>query len=333
MAELKLHKSIIIQNLIVLVASVFLLFSTPVITLSDDFLPGIHLLLTDQQPDVPTGAPTNLQAIEINATSITLTWTDNSNSETEFLVVEQINVNDWIPRDRLGPGTTRCTLSVQPNRTYTLAVWAIIGNSNAKSDSITVNTPDLTNLTLFPLFDGYVYTYSENPNSGNELANYTSAVLSGIIWDNCSLFSYADYRGIYYFPIISTAKKISKATLYLYVKTLPLESARQNMAIIVDVISGPIYFNSLTYNNYPGERNYEIPVTIPSTTLNPIVIDLTEVVQNWTDGTWGNSGLIIGESNVVNACRDASVQLISFESMEDYSNPGRRPRLVIEYVQ
>jgi hypothetical protein len=120
-------------------------------------------------------APSNLQATAISSTQIDLTWRDNSNNETAF-VVEQLVNGSFQSLGTVNPNVTGAhILNLQPQTTYTFQVRAVNGSaSSAPSNQATATTPasgsgDYLTTPAFPDFRFRVRIYnSATPIAGHK---------------------------------------------------------------------------------------------------------------------------------------------------------------------
>ncbi|MFA6232961.1 MAG: fibronectin type III domain-containing protein [Bacteroidota bacterium] len=90
-------------------------------------------------------APTNLQASTVSIDEVHLTWTDNSQNETAFIVECTALGGPWQPRDTVPAGTTAFTVSgLIPFTSYSFRVAAMEDAiSSAYSNTATASTLDL----------------------------------------------------------------------------------------------------------------------------------------------------------------------------------------------
>lgn len=91
----------------------------------------------------PPPAPTNLTAIALNATSVRLTWTDNSSYESGFRVERSLDGVTWTQVGMVGANATAWNnYSLAAHTTYHYRVRAIEGLTYGPySESVSVSTP------------------------------------------------------------------------------------------------------------------------------------------------------------------------------------------------
>jgi len=101
----------------------------------------LTLTCSGQQANTPA-APTNLQATAVSSTEIDLSWQDNSNNETGFIVEALINGSFQQIGTVNGNVTAAQIVNLTPQTSYTFRVRATnAGGSSAASNQVTATTP------------------------------------------------------------------------------------------------------------------------------------------------------------------------------------------------
>jgi hypothetical protein len=98
----------------------------------------------------PTGvsAPSNLGSVASGSTRIDLSWTDNSNNETGFLVERKVGSGSFGELARVGAGTTTyADTTVSPSTTYTYRVAAFNSSATSNYSNEASATPGGTSCT------------------------------------------------------------------------------------------------------------------------------------------------------------------------------------------
>lgn len=92
-------------------------------------------------PDLPPAAPSSLVATAASSTQVNLSWNDNSNDETGFIVQRQTSGGAWTQVASLGAGTTSYSnTGLTASTAYSYRVFA----SNAGGNSTASNTATAT---------------------------------------------------------------------------------------------------------------------------------------------------------------------------------------------
>jgi subtilisin family serine protease len=105
----------------------------------------------------PPAAPTNVVATATGSSSITVSWTDNSSSETNFRVERSMNGSAFSQVAQVGANVTSWTnLNLTPGTTYSYRVRAVEGSAvsdpSAVSSATTLGAPAApTNLVATPV--------------------------------------------------------------------------------------------------------------------------------------------------------------------------------------
>jgi titin len=141
----------------------------------------------------PPAAPSNAVATALGATSIRVTWTDNSASETWFRVERSADgVGGWLSLATLAANTTTYTnANLSPSTTYHYRVVAVEGSavsaaSNVASATTFAPPAAPTNLAATPLTSTSIrLTWSDNATTENGFRVERS--LDGTTWSQVGL--------------------------------------------------------------------------------------------------------------------------------------------------
>ena len=164
------------------------------------------LTVTASPATAPT-APSNLQASAQSSSSIRLTWSDNSNDESTF-VIQQRTVGAFFDvGPPMSPNTTSTTITgLQPGTTATYRIRArnaggfsaFSNEATATTHSVDGCTPDSTTVCLlsnrFRVKIDYVNPFSNPPNQpGTFLA---ARLLSGVQNPDTALFGFGSAQAV-----------------------------------------------------------------------------------------------------------------------------------------
>ncbi|PLX30775.1 MAG: hypothetical protein C0600_07515, partial [Ignavibacteria bacterium] len=93
----------------------------------------------------PPDPPSNLTASAVSPTKVQLSWTDNSNSESRFVIEKQWTSTTWIRIDTVLANTTSCVVvNLQPDTEHSFRVFA----ANWKFESDPTNVASVTTPTF-----------------------------------------------------------------------------------------------------------------------------------------------------------------------------------------
>ncbi len=169
------------------------------------------------------------------------------------------------------------------------SMWMIIPVLMNGGGQTLVFTPTYDNLIM----DNGNNTYTANtvyPNSENSVGMNHTYSYPGI-------YNYVAAASLIYFDLSSLAgKTVVSASLKLYVTMLAGDpaGAAARTDYKVSAISETWYANIVTWNNAPSTTYlYEKIFEVPYIVALPTVIDVTDIVKQWTNGTWTNYGLMV----------------------------------------
>lgn len=125
---------------------------------------------------------------------------------------------------------------------------------------------------------------------------------------------------------------IARATLRLYVHTL-----REDLAVTprirVSALASVWNPDALTWYAWKtllAETAGASTLDAPSSSAVPLDFDVTTIVRNWASGIWNEHGLQIEPLNHAYPGR-TSLQTTRFQSLEQFADQAKRPRLIIEF--
>ena len=121
-------------------------------------------------------------------------------------------------------------------------------------------------------------------------------------------------------------KNIKKATLRLYISHLPTDVGT---TYAVNAFRSGWSTDYINYRLKPD--HYDRPQTNiepPITKAVPYDIDVTSIVLNWAEGR-PNHGLLLRDLESSPPAFESRLTL--FESLEDNSGSGRRPKIIVEF--
>jgi len=222
----------------------------------------------------------------------------------------------------------------KPNGTYCYRVGLSPTGPFSAPACITVTRPSSQTVTFKPQYDNLVMVQSNNSSTANTV--YQNAYLTvGCDW----VYSYLTYtqdfvcsESLVKFDTSSLAgKTIDSATLKLVTSSCGVGYYPRPwhvMAMLTSwsptTVTWNIILNSQLY------KDSEIVLYPPCYYGQSEIfeIDATDIVQNWTSGTWNNYGLIF-ESEDYTFPNDTSFDAFEFYSLEDTGQDW--PKLIVTY--
>jgi hypothetical protein len=127
-------------------------------------------------------------------------------------------------------------------------------------------------------------------------------------------------------------RNIVRATLRLFVHT-PRGDLSVTPFVRVSAFASMWNPVTLTWNAWQTLQVQPTGMAIleaPSSAAVPVDFDVTTIVRNWASSTWNNFGLQIDFLNHLYP-GSTSLQTTRFQSLEQYVDPSRRPRLIVEF--
>ncbi len=289
--------------------------------------------------DVPA-APSNLVA-EANGYGVTLTWTDNSDNEENFVIERAVDGGDWYTLNDLVLPNTELYYdqALLPGHIYTYRIKAEngLGESDySNEDSAEVLQQGTSSITLKQDVNSYTGCRDAYLDSANPTYNYGGTLYTYVRNSpKCNFIIGFDL------PAEVIGKQINSATLGLYCWSVSGWQEGQYLELYRVTeqwtegtaggsSSGAYQEGSSSWNIRTGTTAW----TTPGGTYEPNVLDsslipnnayypefdITELVQDWADGALSNYGVLLLNDTPVTTGIKAS----------EYSEYGR-PYLVIEY--
>ena len=303
---------------------------------------------------VPT-APSSLTATALSATEIYLAWADKSDDEDGFSVYRSQGCTASYSSIGTLPAnsTWARSYSLTPSTTYCYKIKSYNGVGESTTFSNTASDTTLISGTTAPEFDTFYPTYDNLIHVSDQIAgeddmtypdddlavgnNFSHAIdpVSG-----AQIACFKDYWGsLLYFDVDSniSGKTINVATLKLYPYIAPTAGPA---SYSVNAIAGDwnpttiAWSSSLALDGFYWVEDAATTPSILNNTTNPLVWDVTAIVQNWADGYWTNYGLVVSDlyNPPYDACPDnADFRGTAFWSSEYYDSTFVRPKLFIEW--
>lgn len=284
-------------------------------------------------------APSNLTATPFSNSRIDLSWTDNSTNETGFRVEQCVGASctNFVELGTVGASVNVVSITGLTGGTaYRYQVRAYNGAGNSGYSNIAGATTPSSEVeqTFVASFDNLVMYNSRDASKGNTVfGNADNIVGYQFYYDfEGNLFGYIGYASLLKFDVQSqiAGKTILEARLVLYQYALPGDPIGTFRLAAVLSSWNP---SSITWNIWQGMSYYLAGTTdfaaLPTTAV-PLEFDVTQIVQNWANGTFANNGFQIWDP-AVTAPGYESYQTVGIESREVYNNLSRRPALYIRW--
>ncbi|MFH0889353.1 MAG: fibronectin type III domain-containing protein, partial [Planctomycetota bacterium] len=216
---------------------------------------------------VPT-APSNLITTTVNASSIAISWTDNSNDETAFNIERSTDGSNFLLLIAVGVNTTVYTnTGLTANTTYYYRVYA----SNASGNSGTSNV--VSAKTSAPLAPTAATNFATN-------ITMNSATLQGSVNPNgVATNVYFNYGLTTSYTVTTTSQSVGSGTVNVFV-TENISSLTQNntynFRVVATNASGTTYGTNQTFYTSSGSAptvttDAATSITANSATLNGMV--------------------------------------------------------------
>ena len=159
-------------------------------------------------------------------------------------------------------------------------------------------------LVFSPTYDNLLMESSvENQSDPNAASNtnYSNSENSvGINHSYSQYYNYVRTISLIYFDLSTViGKTVTNATLYLYPTMLAGDpaGAAERTDYVVRAIAEGWAPNSVTWNTRPAYFTaIEVKFEVPFTAAVPTTIDVTPIVQNWTNSVWLNAGFRIEDA-------------------------------------
>ena len=286
-------------------------------------------------PVTVPAAPSALVATATSATSITLSWADNANNETGFQVERATSAGGpFSPVASVAAGAVgSIDATVSPATTYHYRVSAFNSAGPSPYTAVaTATTPAASGtVTLAPMQDNLVMSSSLVPaTAGQAFASGELAV--GCNWSYSSITGQAFVcaQSLIKFNLSALAgKTIDSATLTLVTKYTGVGSFPRTWHIWAPSSpwnAGVTWNGVATLIPYPGST---LAGLSPPNAATPVyAINLKNIVQAWTNGTWVNHGLAMEVDNYGFPFA-TSFDAFAFYSQEAAAN--LRPSLTVQY--
>ncbi|MCB2229672.1 PKD domain-containing protein [bacterium] len=279
------------------------------------------------------GTPTGLVA-DIYSGQIRLRWNDNASGETGYQIQASLSAS-FSSSDSFNTAANAVTYyfsQYSPGTTYYFRVRAVSGSTySAFSNTADITTPNT--VTSYATAANSVASASNDANTANLVYR------DGQIFVGCKFTNFYEWTDIFNtlgalrfdnLQSMISGRSISSAVLRLYPSLCPVQN---DTYYWVAALAGAWNPNTLTYNNTPnwytgGQSSARPPVS----SVQYVEFNVTTIVRNWANGTFSNYGLIIYDQAALNPYPSSNIDRITqFESEDDYSNPDRRPHIIVTF--
>lgn len=293
-------------------------------------------VIASSAPDAPSNLDSTLSGFDM-----TLTWSDNSDNEERFILERKTDDNEFAVIDDAIPANTESTVDpgLQPLHTYTYRITAAnnFGESDPSNETGQYMAEESFSITLKQGVNGYTgcsdaYLESANPslNYGSDPYNYVNNSPK------------TNFLAAFDMPPELSGKKILEATIGFYCWSVSSHTAGQYLDLYKinayweeGTADGAYQEGSVSWNVRAGNPGEEIPWTTPGGDVDGQLLgsslipssgyypefDITDLVQEWVDGTTDNFGVMLKNDSSVGTGIKAS----------EYSEYGR-PYLHITYT-
>lgn len=300
---------------------------------------------TTQAP-APPSAPTGALATTMSASALRITWTDASIDEAGFQVERATAAGGPFGGiGTTGPNQTSFDDVGLPSATtyhYRVRATNAAGQS-AYSNTASAATAAATVQTIMLLAatDSMVGTSSVNPDTEKTAWNGNENGV-GCIWT----LLYDPYFGqwlqhslcfssVLRFDVSALAGKQIRAAglnLWAYAPPPPPNASGQENATLyaVNALAGAWTPATLSWDTLPSWFVSGGWMLQSPTQPGWMTWSVTQIIQNWANGTWANHGFVVRDANSAPPMATL-LRETAFYSLEYYDDPGRRPVLVVEY--
>lgn len=292
---------------------------------------------------ISTGVPAAPSGLDstVSGFDVTLTWTDNSDNEENFVIERAVDAGDWHVRDdALAPNTqTYQDRALLPGHTYSYRVKARNGmgeSAYSNEDSSNVVTQGASEITLKQSVNGYTGCRDAYLDSAYPTYNF-----GGTQWTDVENNPKSNFVISFNLPSAVIGKQIQQATIGFYVWYTSNWQANQYLQLYRVTEqweegtagiegSGAYQAGSSSWNIRTGTTAWTTlggtyaPTQLGSALIpnsaSYVTFDITGVVQGWADGTEPNYGVILVNNTTV----------ITGIKASEYSEYAR-PYLTISY--
>lgn len=290
---------------------------------------NIATATTPQVP--PPSAPTNLTAVAITASQVTLSWVASLGSSVSYTIERAVGTGAFaVAGTSVQP--TFVVTGLQPDTAFSFRVRAQnAGGSSPYSNVLAVMTPTLpTNATVVASADNLLILNSE------EAQDADTTFSSGVVSVGCNQLVEGIFVG---FLCGSTALQFSGlqphivgrliASARLRLVTFRPPEINSGATYAVRAFAGPWSPSTITFNNQPDAfLNPTASFSPPALVGQTVEVDVTAIVQQWASGTIPNNGLIVFDA-LETLPAGTVFRASDFESRE--SNSSLAPALAIVF--
>ena len=277
----------------------------------------------------PPAAPSGLTAVAASDVQITLTWVDNSTTETGF-TIEQApgGTSNYTLLANVPAGTTTVNNTGLPSgTTYHYRVKA----TNAAGSSAYSNTATATTwLVMLATADNLLMQASVNGGETNErYTNYPSGEFSvgcnqpaGSSGQFCTMTA-LQFTGLQ--PLIA-GKAIASAYLRVYPYNLAVERSGTHAVDAFVATWTSTGVSGITWDNEPNvwlDTQSELPAPQAYGAMD---FNVTTIAQNWASGARTNAGLLVRDTQSWSL---GTLRQTYYNGLDTYAGAQYRPLLII----
>jgi hypothetical protein len=220
--------------------------------------------------------------------------------------------------------------------TYTtrIAISSATAANSPQDIAVTFTILSETTLTVFAAYDNTVMTSSTNGQPANTVYFDTPLAVGNDYIGSPPGEETIQAASAVLFDVQTqiAGRNIVRATLRLFVHT-PRGDLSVTPLVRVSAFASMWNPITLTWNAWQTLQVHPTGTAVqdaPSGSAVPVDFDVTTIVRNWASSTWNNFGLQIDPLNHVYP-GSTSLQTTRFESLEHFTDPGRRPQLIVEF--
>lgn len=252
-----------------------------------------------------------------------LEWSHSQNSGYQLLAAYPNGVRTSPYSDIITPEA----VDVGKTSYFRVRVYSS-GQYSEYSNVVAVSVPYM-NLNFYAWLDNYMATASNIAGIEDEVHNANEIAVGANYLYGLYVNDYIVFYGAVYFNIDNyiSGRTIQKATLRLYVQTLP---ADLNTTYRINPFAGSWNTNTITYNNTPNYYTGYYSIKEPPVSgAVPWEVDITSIVQAWASGAIPNYGLYLWDNNIAWPGYTA-YRATGFYSLETAYSDAVKPQLYIE---
>jgi hypothetical protein len=220
--------------------------------------------------------------------------------------------------------------------TYTtrIAVTSAAAANSPQDVSVTFQLLSETTLTAFAAYDNTVMASTHNAQLANTVFFDTALAVGTDYIGSAPGYETIEAASALLFDVQPqiAGQNIVRATLRLFVHT-PRGDLSVTPLVRVSAFASMWNPVTLTWNAWQTlqvQATGAAVIEAPASAAVPVDLDVTTIVRNWASSTWNNYGLQIDFLNHLYP-GSTSLQTTRFQSLEQFTDPSRRPQLIIEF--